>query len=167
MELRPVLRDPWVWAQFALLLLVGIGAPLLPRSVNLGPLDPVLGMVDGRLIRVFGWPVIVAGVMFGAWAVVSLGRNLTPSVEPRHGATLVRSGAYAHCRHPIYFAMVLILTGYTMVWSNWRMALVVGALAFAFLNAKASAEERRLERRFRDYAEYRRWVPKILPWGRR
>jgi protein-S-isoprenylcysteine O-methyltransferase Ste14 len=167
MELRPILRDRWVWAQFALLLLIAVGVPLLPRAFNLGILDSILGRADSRLVRMFGWPIIVAGIGFGAWAVASLGPNLTPSVEPVRGATMVRTGAYAHCRHPIYFALVLVVTGYTLLWSNWRLALVVGVITLAFFSAKASAEERLLSRRFRDYAEYRRWVPKILPLGRR
>ncbi len=42
MDLHKATRDPWVWGQLALFALVGLGAPLLPRYVALGDLDPVL-----------------------------------------------------------------------------------------------------------------------------
>jgi protein-S-isoprenylcysteine O-methyltransferase Ste14 len=160
MDLAKAVRDPWVWGQLALFALVGLGAPLLPRYVSLGDLDPMLNRVDPDRLRWLGAPLIAAGLALAGWGVRSLGRSLTPGTEPLPGAPLVTSGAYAHVRHPIYAGIVLGLAGYTLAWSNWTLALLVGLLARAYFNGKAKAEERWLVQRHPTYASYMRQVPR-------
>jgi protein-S-isoprenylcysteine O-methyltransferase Ste14 len=160
MDLAKAVRDPWVWGQLALFVLVGVGAPLLPRYVSLGDVDPVLNRVDPDRIRWLGAPLIAAGLALAAWGVRSLGRSLTPGTEPLPAAPLVTSGAYAHVRHPIYGGIVLALAGYTLAWSNWTLALLVGLLALAYFSGKAKAEERWLVQRHPTYTAYIRQVPR-------
>jgi protein-S-isoprenylcysteine O-methyltransferase Ste14 len=160
MDLAKAMRDPWVWGQTALLLLIGIAAPLLPRYVNLGEADYLLNRIDPLWIRSIGGVLIVAGLIKLARGVRSLGRNITPGIEPLADAELISTGAYAHCRHPIYGGLVLVLTGYTLAWSNWTLALVVGWIALQFFNAKARAEERWLLQRFPGYRSYMQRVPR-------
>ena len=158
MDLAKAIRDPWVWGQIALIAVVGLGAPLLPRHVSLGDVDPVINRVDPDRIRWLGGPLIAAGLVIAMWAVRSLGRSLTPGTEPLPDAPLVTSGAYAHSRHPIYAGIVLGLTGYALAWSNWTLALVVGLVALKYFGAKARAEERWLMERHPVYAAYMRQV---------
>lgn len=158
--MHKAVRDPWVWGQLALFVLVGLGAPLLPRYVNLGHVDPVINRVDPDGIRWLGAPLIAAGIALASWGVRSLGRSLTPGTEPLPGAPLVTSGAYAHVRHPIYAGIVLLLAGYTLAWSNWTLALLAGVLVRAYFDGKARAEERWLVRRHPTYQAYMRQVPR-------
>jgi protein-S-isoprenylcysteine O-methyltransferase Ste14 len=160
MDLHKATRDPWVWGQLALFALIGLGAPLVPRYVALGDLDPVLSRVDQVRIRWLGAPLIAAGLALAAWGVRSLGRSLTPGTEPLPGAPLVTSGAYTHVRHPIYAGIVLGLAGYTLAWSNWTLALPVGLLVWAYFSGKARAEERWLVERYPTYEAYMRQVPR-------
>lgn len=160
MDLAKAARDPWVWGQFALFLLIGLLAPLLPRHVNLGAADSLLNRIDPDRIRWVGAVVMAAGGAIAAWGVGSLGRNLTPGTEPLPGADLVTTGAYAHVRHPIYTGVVLLLAGYTLAWSNWTLGLVMGFIALQYLQAKASAEEDWLQERFPGYKTYMRQVPR-------
>lgn len=160
MDLAKAARDPWVWGQTALFLLVGLAAPLLPRHINLGEADFLLNRIDPDWIRWLGAIVITAGALVVAWGVRSLGRNLTPGTEPLPGAELITTGAYARLRHPIYAGVVLLLAGYTLAWSNWTLALVVGGLALQYFQAKAGAEERWLMERFPAYKAYMRQVPR-------
>jgi protein-S-isoprenylcysteine O-methyltransferase Ste14 len=162
MDLAKALRDPWVWAQLALMLLVAIAAPLLPRHINLGSADFMLNRVDPTAIRAIGGVLLIGGCLVVAWGVRSLGPNLTPGTEPLANAELVTTGAYAHTRHPIYAGAVLLLTGYTLAWSNWTLALVVGVLALQFFKAKARREEELLSARFPPYRAYRGHVPRML-----
>ena len=154
MDLAKAARDPWVWGQVALIALVGVVAPLMPRYVSLGDVDPALNRVDPDWIRWLGAPLVAAGVTMAVWGALSLGRSLTPGTEPLPGAPLVTSGAYAHARHPIYLGIVLRLAGYTLAWSNWTLALLVGLLARAYFNGKAKAEERWLIERYLLYGSY-------------
>jgi protein-S-isoprenylcysteine O-methyltransferase Ste14 len=158
MDLAKAMRDPWVWGQTILFLVVAIAAPLLPRHVNLGDADFLLNRVDPPWIRWLGVPLLTAGLFAIAWGMRSLGSNLTPGTEPLAGASLVTSGAYAHVRHPIYAGVVLVLTGYTLVWSNWTLALIVGFISLYYFEAKARAEERWLAQRFPEYEAYMRYV---------
>lgn len=162
MDLAKAVRDPWVWGQLGLMLVVGLGAALLPRYVNLGEADFMLNRVDPRWIRSIGGLLMAAGGFIMAWGARSLGRNLTPGTEPLAGAHLVTSGAYAHSRHPIYAGAVLLLAGYTLAWSNWTLALVIAVLALQFFKAKARREEEWLLARFPEYQPYRRHVPRML-----
>jgi protein-S-isoprenylcysteine O-methyltransferase Ste14 len=78
MDLAKAARDPWVWGQLVLFLLIGLGAPLMPRHVNLGGADSFLNRIDPDWIRWLGAPVMAAGVLLLGWGIRSLGRNLTP-----------------------------------------------------------------------------------------
>ena len=160
MDLAKAARDPWVWGQLALFLLIGLAAPLLPRHVNLGNADFMLNRVDPPWIRWLGAGLMSMGAFMIVWGIRSLGRSLTPGIEPLPHAELVTSGAYAHVRHPIYTGVVLSLSGYTLAWSNWTLALMVGLLALQYFQAKARAEERWLLKRFPPYQTYMRQVPR-------
>ena len=163
MNLHKAARDPWVWGQLALLLLVGIGAPMAGQ-VNFGPLDGLLGLQDPRGLRRAGLVIGVLGAGVIWWGVRSLGRSLTPGVEPVPQASPVREGAYALVRHPIYTGLILLLAGYAWSWSNWRLAVLAGLGSWRYFDAKAEAEERHLLARYPAYQEYRRAVPKFFPW---
>jgi protein-S-isoprenylcysteine O-methyltransferase Ste14 len=158
MDLAKASRDPWVWGQVALIAIVGIVAPLLPRYVSLGDIDPAINRVDPDWIRWLGAALVAAGLAIALWGARSLGRSLTPGTEPLPDAPLVTSGAYAHSRHPIYAGVVLVLTGYTLAWSNWTLALVVGLVALKYFERKARVEERWLVQRHPLYGTYMRQV---------
>lgn len=162
MDLAKAVRDPWVWGQLVLCLLIGFGAPLLPRYTNLGEADFMLNRVDPGWIRWLGGGLMTAGALVMAWGFRSLGSNLTPGTEPLPEADLVTTGAYAHVRHPIYAGVVLLLTGYTLAWSNWTLAAAVGLVALQYFQAKAGAEERWLTQRFPAYQAYIRQVTRRL-----
>ena len=160
MDLAKAARDPWVWGQLALFIIVGLSAPLLPRMFNLGRADAMLNRIDPTWIRWLGAGLLGAGAFMMIWGFRSLGRNLTPGIEPLARAELVTTGAYAHVRHPIYTGVVLLLSGYTLAWSNWTLAFLVGFISRQYFQAKAGAEERWLVERFPVYKVYMRQVPR-------
>jgi protein-S-isoprenylcysteine O-methyltransferase Ste14 len=165
MNLAKAVRDPWVQAQFALLLLLDASGPLLPRYVSLGPLNPLLNRIDPWPLRSAGIVVCLLGFAFAAWGVRALGSALTPEPEPLPGASLVESGPYRLVRHPIYAGIVLASTGWTLAWSNWTLALVVGILLAGFFEAKARVEERWLRARFPRYDAYADRVRRRVVWA--
>jgi protein-S-isoprenylcysteine O-methyltransferase Ste14 len=160
MDLAKASRDPWVWGQLALFLGIGLAAPLLPRHVNLGAADFMLNRVDPLWLRWLGVIPLVFGAGLVVWGIRSLGPSLTPGTEPLPQGDLVTTGAYARIRHPIYAGVVLLLAGYTLLWSNWTLALLFGGLALKFFQAKARVEERLMSQRFPAYTTYMRHVPR-------
>lgn len=162
MDLRKAARDRWVWGQLALVLLVAVGAPVLPRHLNLGNADFMVNRVDPTWIRMLGALPILMGLALIFRTARTLGRNLTPGTEPLPEAHLVTEGPYTQRRHPMYAGMVLLLAGYTLAWSNWTMALLVGLVAWLFFDGKARAEERWLLERFPEYRAYSGRVPRRI-----
>jgi protein-S-isoprenylcysteine O-methyltransferase Ste14 len=160
MDLRKAMRDPWVWGQTLLMAAVALLAPLLPRYLSLGDADYALNRVDPALIRGLGGLLALAGGALAVWGARSLGPSLTPGTEPLPDAPLVTSGPYARLRHPIYAGVVLLLAGYTLAWSNWALALLVGVVAGLYFDAKARAEERWLIERYPPYQSYMVQVPR-------
>jgi protein-S-isoprenylcysteine O-methyltransferase Ste14 len=154
MNLAKAVRDRWVQAQFALLLLLAASGPLLPRYGSLGPLDPVLNRIDPWPTRVAGIVACLLGFAFAAWGALTLGAALTPEPEPLPDASLVESGPYGLVRHPIYTGIVVASAGWTLAWSNWTLALAIGVVLACFFEAKAGVEERWLRARFPSYAGY-------------
>lgn len=160
--MRTPLRDPWVWGQVLLFLLVLVGVPLLVRSVEAGGVLGWLARPDGGSRWLAGVPLGVGLViaLLGAW---NLGPNLTPATTPRERGQLVRGGLYARMRHPIYAGVILILWGLAWWLGNWRFGLVSLVVGYFYFDRKASVEERKLRERFPDYAAYQARVPKLIP----
>ena len=95
---------------------------------------------------------------------VNLGPALTPYPRPRDGAPLVEQGVYRFVRHPLYAGVFLAALAWSLASSPLAL---LGALAlFAYLDVKASREERWLVERHPRYLDYRRrtrwkFVPRI------
>jgi protein-S-isoprenylcysteine O-methyltransferase Ste14 len=151
MNLSKAVRDPWVQSQMLLFALTGAAGP-------------VLGGGGSGIVRIAGVAVLLAGVGFAGWSARTLGRALTPEPEPLPGTQLVQSGPYRIVRHPIYTGVVASLVGWTLIWSTWLPALIVGLVLAAFFSAKAAAEERWLRARFPAYDGYAKRVSRKVIW---
>lgn len=164
MNLAKAVRDPWVQAQFALLIVLDALGPVLPRVARLDALCGPFAEVDSWPLRALGIAVGALGFAFAGWGVTALGAALTPEPEPLPDATLTRSGPYRVVRHPIYVGVVAASTGWTLAWSNWRLALVVALVLALFFEAKARVEERWLRARFPGYEQYAESVRWRVLW---
>lgn len=114
-------------------------------------------VADGLFLG--GALLAVAGFGGRLWALAHIGG--------RKKRQLVRSGPYSLCRHPLYTCS--LVGGLGLVMCTGRLSVVVLYLAASWLLVPLTlrTEEAFLEERFRDYAEYRRAVPALLPSWRR
>jgi len=94
---------------------------------------------------------LVLGLALGLWAVVCLGRGLTPSPVP-----------YRWARHPIYTAVILIVVG-VAARSGSIVVLAETAALVVLFNLKARWEEHRLTEIFPGYPRYRDVTSRFLP----
>jgi protein-S-isoprenylcysteine O-methyltransferase Ste14 len=96
-----------------------------------------------------GFTLLLIGVGITLWARIVLGQYWSDRVIVQAGHQLIRSGPYAHMRHPIYSGVLLGVLGTALVLGEWR-----GLLGFALLLTnyiiKANREERILADQFRD-----------------
>ena len=153
MDLRRAIRDRWVWGQLLLLVAIALCAPRMPRWLTIATAGPAY-------IRLCGALVLLCGIVIMLWSARTLGRSLTPGIEPLPGAPLVTRGPYRYVRHPIYLGVVLLCAGYTLLWTNVIVALAVTLMVWLYFEGKARAEERWLRRRYPDYEAYMRKVPR-------
>merc|ERR1711920_1127193 len=110
---------------------------------------------------VCGW-ASVAGII---WVHEHLGRNWSPWVQDAQVQTLVKTGPYSICRHPIYFVFMLYMVPIVALSSCWyTLASVVGATLLML--CRIPREDAILEGIFGD--EFRAWkkvTPAIIPYG--
>ena len=136
-----------------------IFVPYVVLAVRLGP------EIDlPEPIRWTGLVLIVAGVAFALWGVLTLGRHydLVPEVHADH--ELVRAGPYRFVRHPVYTGLAIHFAGACLATGN--LLLIAGTLLVtcpAFY-LRARAEERLLRERFgAAYDAYAREVGMLVP----
>jgi protein-S-isoprenylcysteine O-methyltransferase Ste14 len=165
MKLGNAARDPWVWGQGILFLVVG-ALPWFRQSV---PPDSLVG----RLLAPAELPwrlgallPLVPGVGVLWWGIRSLGPNLTPATEPLPQSELIDRGAYVLVRHPIYLGIILCLWSLAWWLTSPRVGMLVAVACYFYFDRKAAVEERRLVTRFPGYEAYRARVPKLIPWRR-
>jgi protein-S-isoprenylcysteine O-methyltransferase Ste14 len=143
----------WLLAQGVLIV-----AHLLPAT----PPPSALGLAWPPGLRLLGWVLFALGLVLAGQAALHLGASLTPLPEPMQGASLITSGAYSRCRHPLYQAVVLCSLGVTLALGSLLHLALLLSLS-AVLSGKAHREERRLLEFHPDYAAYRAQTPAILP----
>jgi protein-S-isoprenylcysteine O-methyltransferase Ste14 len=107
--------------------------------------------------------LVAAGIALVFWSRVSLGKSFTAFPKPLDGGAHVASGPYRFVRHPMYFAVIVFLTGWSVLWESFAGALLTVA-TFMLLDLKAACEERWLEEAYPGYAEYRRRTRKLIPF---
>jgi protein-S-isoprenylcysteine O-methyltransferase Ste14 len=110
-----------------------------------------------------GFALLLIGLGITLWARVVLGQYWSDRVIMQADHQLIRSGPYAHLRHPIYSGVLLGVLGTAVVLGEWR-----GLLAFALLLTnyviKANREERILADRFQDqFQQHRTHAGFLLP----
>ena len=155
MDLGKAARDPWVWGQVALFVAVLAGTPAVSRALSAG--------YGGPEIRWVGAAILAFGAVRALLTIRELGASFTPGTEPLPRAELITSGPYEQVRHPIYTAVILILAGYTLLWGNWVLGVIVFLVATAYFEGKARREERWLRARFPEYGDYARRSSRLFP----
>lgn len=143
----------WLLAQLLL-----IAAHLLPPT----PAPAALGLAWPLSLRLLGAALLLVGLLLATRAFQHLGASLTPLPEPMPGATLVTSGAYGRCRHPLYQAILVCSLGVLLATGSLlHLALLLGLAAV--LGGKARREEQRLLQIHPNYSTYRATTAAIVP----
>ncbi len=137
--------------QFVLLGVL-LTAPRLPQPY--GTLTPVISLVGLALMGIAGLLLLIS--------FAALGNSLTASPLPKQRGQLVTTGLYAHVRHPIYSALLLLSLGVVLD-AGWWPQLVVALMLFLLLRIKAQFEETLLRKAYPKYAAYAAKTPMFFP----
>jgi protein-S-isoprenylcysteine O-methyltransferase Ste14 len=114
-------------------------------------------------IAAVGLAITLAGLALALWARVTLGGNWSGQVTFKEGHELIRHGPYAHVRHPIYSAILLMLLG-TVLAIGTLGTLLGLPLIGAGIWLKTGQEEALMSEHFpAEYAAYRSQVKALVP----
>lgn len=103
-------------------------------------------------------------ILIGLWAVqaMHLGNfNIVP--DPKPDAQVVTRGPYQFIRHPMYLSILLFFIPLIITNLHWINLAVYGAL-FITLFIKLTYEERLLNEKLKDYADYQKVTKKLIPF---
>jgi protein-S-isoprenylcysteine O-methyltransferase Ste14 len=118
---------------------------------------------DESRIAWAGAALTLLGVLFAIWARFTIGKEWSAEVQIKEGHQLIRTGPYAHIRHPIYTGMLLALCGTAIAIGEYRAILGVALFLIGFIR-KAKKEERFLALEFGPaFDEHRRRTGFFLP----
>jgi protein-S-isoprenylcysteine O-methyltransferase Ste14 len=117
-------------------------------------------------VKAAGFVIAMCGIALALWARINLGQYWSDKVELKVDHQLIRTGPYAHLRHPIYSGVLLGVMGTALLVGEWR-----GILAFFILLVnyiiKARSEDRILAGAFADFGDHKRQAGFLLPNFRR
>jgi protein-S-isoprenylcysteine O-methyltransferase Ste14 len=133
--------------RFAHILIAVVGFCLLNAN------DPRLGVLNRHFLPQESWiawmgaVLTLLGVLFAIWARYTIGREWSGEVQIKENHQLIRTGPYAHIRHPIYTGILLALAGTAATIGQYRAILGVALFLIGFVR-KAKKEESFLAREF-------------------
>jgi protein-S-isoprenylcysteine O-methyltransferase Ste14/rhodanese-related sulfurtransferase len=113
--------------------------------------------------EIIGAVIGLVGLLIGGLSFRALGRNFRVFAAPRRSGTLVTTGVYAKVRHPMYTSVIMAVGGYALLFGSWlSLPLWLGVTVCYVI--KAVKEERLLENKFPEYAEYRKRTWRLVPY---
>jgi len=142
---------------------MGVGFALLfSNALRRGALTRRF-LPDYPATQFLGILLTLGGIGLAIWARSTLGQNWSAVVTLKVDHQLIRSGPYAHMRHPIYSGILLAAAGTAITLGEWRGALGVFFILLALLR-KVRIEDAWLGRQFgREFEEYCRETPSLAP----
>jgi protein-S-isoprenylcysteine O-methyltransferase Ste14 len=113
-----------------------------------------------RWIGVGGFALSIAWL---SWMLISLGRNLTDTVETRMDARFVDYGPYGYVRNPMYSGILFLGLSLGLGLGTWLLPVGI-VLVFLILARRTRIEEVYLIARFGDrYQDYMKRVGRFFP----
>ena len=147
-------RREWSMALIVVPYVLVIAVPLL--EAYLFEVEPgTVSLVLGALLFLAATAVRVKGHL-------DLGRGFSMAVQEVGDAALVRSGLYAHIRHPLYLGNALLFAACPTFLAS-RLAWACAVLGWVGIVLRIRVEERFLVEHMAGYAEYVGETSALLP----
>ena len=103
------------------------------------------------------------GIALALWARWHLGQYWSGRITLKEGHKLIRTGPYAHFRHPIYSGIILAAIGGVLAIDKWRCVAGLAAIMLAYW-IKGHKEESVLAAQFgEEFEEHRRHTGFLFP----
>jgi protein-S-isoprenylcysteine O-methyltransferase Ste14 len=154
------LRDVLAIVLFGLAFQQGIVAAVRPRRVSL---LSVGDQFTQRVVQIAGLLLLFGGPVLLVAAQLHLGASWRIGIDEKAKPGLVTNGPYRFSRHPIFLAMLITFSGYTLLLPTWLSVALLAGVYFG-VRLQISVEEAYLLRTYGDgYREYAHHVGRLLP----
>lgn len=160
---------PAIWPYYRIIYNVLALTGALAIFIYQWSLPTVMAVPSKAWMLCLGALIIFIGLFIAAMAFYSfdksefLGLKQLAGKQEKKGK-LHTSGLYGIVRHPLYFSMILIVSGY-LLYSFHLSNLIFALCTFAYLLVGTKMEEAKLVETFgRDYLTYRHRVKMLIPF---
>lgn len=106
---------------------------------------------------------LVVGLISVILTLIEFKQMMTPNPVPLDNAQLRTGGIYSIIRHPMYFSVILLLTG-GILYLRAYFTLVLDVAAVIFLIYKIGFEEKMLLEKFPSYKDYQSKTKRLFPF---
>jgi len=124
--------------------------------------DPGPALFRLPAARVAGGVLSALGLVMMLAAFIVIRRVIQIEPAPRADGELITHGIYGWLRHPIYTAILVLVTGIFLRQPTFAVG-ALGIAVIALLIVKSRFEEQLLAARYPDYARYREHTWGVLP----
>lgn len=145
---------------FLFLLGLGVAWFLETRVVRI---NLVRGAASSRPIQLAGLALLLAGLVFLFWGLVTFMRVRTGIFPMRPATQIVAHGPYRLSRNPMYAGMATAYIGGALIMNSGWALIMLPIVMLALYNLVIKREERYLASAFpTEYGEYRKKVRRWL-----
>jgi protein-S-isoprenylcysteine O-methyltransferase Ste14 len=125
----------------------------------------------GRLIILGGWltwvgvAIMIFGIVFRQYAISTLGKFFTATIQIKNDHELIQTGPYRYIRHPSYLGILIMTLGLGIALANWISLILCIVLPTIGLMQRIKFEEKELEQHFgNQYQDYRKNTWRVIPY---
>ncbi len=112
-----------------------------------------------------GLVMMVSGLGFRLWAVATLRKFFTYTVQVKTEHRVIQSGPYRLVRHPAYAGTLLTLVGVGFALQSWGAVLLIACVFTVAFGYRIRVEERALvDSLGEEYLSYSRKVKRLVPF---
>lgn len=111
-----------------------------------------------------GGIIVTAGTGLRIWAIQTLGRFFTATVQIQEEHQLIQHGPFRYIRHPSYTGALLTAVGGAIVLESWFGLLIATACMLYAYYVRITAEETALVSKFgQRYQDYQQQSSRLIP----
>jgi len=125
----------------------------------------------GRLVILGGWltwagvAIMISGIVFRQYAISTLGKFFTSTIQIKKDHELIQTGPYRYIRHPSYLGIFIMTLGLGIALANWISLILCIMLPTIGLMQRIKFEEKELEQHFgKQYQDYRKNTWRLIPY---
>lgn len=122
-------------------------------------------VLDVRLLSLIGLTMMIGGITFRIWAILTMGKNFTATVRIKKEHELIRTGPYAIVRHPSYSGAFLMITGIAVFLESLFSIFLTIFLMVIVYYIRIKSEEKVLINHFgNNYINYAKDKKRLFPF---